>query len=351
MTTTGSAFINRTQYLAAREACRTQAADLFFATHFLPSKDRAAIMVIRAVLRQLVEIVDPHAKEHGKPCTNEEPDNHCTKRLAMGETATGGCESCGGESPERRRAVCAAVLDFLYSGQVSGKPELDGFSTIAAEYDLPREYFDRIVNGLSSFLETRRFATWNRLRLSITPFAESEAALAFLVLRAKPEPLTGTEAAQLSAWATALHFAARLPYTSTYWKQGRLILPLEDLIRHNLTESDLDALFTPQEQSNLSKVQLDNGQLAQCWSSLMKQQCERIRTLYHGGTGWLKSLPPSGNRAAAIFGDSIFAQLERFELSNFDPTVTLCTSHRVSLWSRLARIPTAMRLKRRNSKK
>jgi len=45
----------------------------------------------------------------------------------------------------------------------------------------------------------------------------------------------------------------------------------------------------------------------------MKHECDRVRTLHRGGAGWLKSLTPAGASAAAIFGDSIFARLERFE--------------------------------------
>lgn len=335
--------IDRTHYRAAREACRAQEPDAFFASHFLPARDRPAVMIARAVVRQIVEIVDPDAKAQASACTEESTDQRAKPRAenppgrAAGETASGGCAACGGgESPEQRRAVCAAVLDFLYSGQKTGKPELDGFHAVAAAYGLPREYFDRIANGLSAFLTTRRFATWNRLRQTVAVFAEAEAALAFSVLRASRDPLTGTAAAQLSAWATALNIAARLPHVGTYWKRGRLVLPLEDLVKHGLAEGGIDGVLRCNEDRRLVEPRLDPR-----WVALMKHECDRVRTLHRGGAGWLQSLTPAGARAAAVFSDGIFARLERFEESGFAPA-RIASDPRASLWSRLARVPRAM---------
>ena len=141
-----------------------------------------AAYCLAAVGRQIVEIAVPGVAggERDKP----------TGRSAGGATEVSdaadvdaGCACCeGGESGEQRRAVCMAVLDHLYSGQPTGKPELDGFSQIAEQFALPRELWDRLVEGLIERSAVRRYATWGRLRDHLERTAGTAGRLAVRVL-------------------------------------------------------------------------------------------------------------------------------------------------------------------------
>jgi phytoene/squalene synthetase len=328
--------IDRAHYRAAREACRSLAPGLFFASHFLPRRQRHALYVLAAVVRQLEEIIDPGTKTQAEGCPGDEAA--CVEGVVTGTCATGGnaaaggCATCGGESPQQRRAVCAAVLDFLYSGQKTGKPELDGFLAVVTPCAIARESFDAIADGLSDFLTTRRFATWNRLRQTVGQSAGAEAALALAVLRRDAGPLPDTAAAQMSAWATSLRLASLLPAVGAYWKQGRLILPLEDLVKHGLSERDLDAMTNAPRNA---PGPADDPR----WVALMRFECDRLRTLHRGGAGWLTALTPAGARAAAIFGRSVLRRLDHFEAGGFDSS---STQPPPTLWSRLRHLPAAV---------
>src|SRR6185295_8772142 len=92
---------DRAAYTAARAMCRRAARELFFASHFLAREQRHALYVIHAVLGQLHEIVH-------HPGTAEQP----------------------AETFEQKRAVCGSVLEHLWAGEATGKPELDGFHAV-----------------------------------------------------------------------------------------------------------------------------------------------------------------------------------------------------------------------------
>ena len=70
--------IDPRRYRAARDLCRAEAPDLFFAACFLPKRLRHDVHVMRAVSAVLVQIVDP-------------PPNVTPQTVTEGR----GCAACG----------------------------------------------------------------------------------------------------------------------------------------------------------------------------------------------------------------------------------------------------------------
>lgn len=310
------------QRRAGRDACRAASADLFFAAHFLPRIQRQAIYTLAAVGRQLRDILDP-CPGGGAPQAGE---SACS--------GVGGCATCaGGETPQQRRAVCAAVLDFLYSGQQTGKPELDGFVIVARHWDIPRALFDQWADGLATLAELKLYATWSRLRSVCNQAAGTAGLIAFRALRNEPRQPPAELEPLVQSWAAAMQLAAMLSELGREVQRGRLALPLDDLVKFGLDRSEVTAMAQAGTAGGDGR-----------WRALMAFEIARVRSLYRGGAGCLRWLPPPARRAAAILGETYLGRLAILERRGGDPFGRPIPA---TLWSRLARLPAAMQMARR----
>lgn len=262
----------RTRYRAARDHCRRTAPTLLLACGFLPKPRRHDVFTVWAVLHQLLDIM------------------HCEG---------------GGESIEQRRDVCMSVLDYLFAGEVTGKGELDGFADCAARHQLPRRTFDDYVQGVAAQLAVKRYPTWKRLREHLDATAGGAAQLAVAALSGGA--LDETARSQAIAWGTALQLVQMLHEVASVWAQGRLVVPLDDLVACGLSEASI------KQWCQAGRAD-DDG-----WRRLVDRVDQRAHNLYQGGVRCFKGLDAPAARACAVMGESVMARLDALKRATANP--------------------------------
>jgi 15-cis-phytoene synthase len=126
----------------------------------------------------------------------------------------------------------------------AGKPETDLGRDLAEalfEFPIPRSCFEEIVAGCRMDLTTRRYATWADLRLYCERVA-SAVGLASIEIFGYRNPKTREYAVELGV---ALQLTNILRDVAADALRGRLYLPLEDLARFGVNESELFRPSTP----------------------------------------------------------------------------------------------------------
>lgn len=240
---------------AAAATCRDQSPQLFLAAHLLPRALRADALTLRAVLHQLHTIMFTDDDE-------------------------GGC--CQGQ-PAGPFSVCHAVLDHLWTGEPTGKDELNGFAALQQQYDLPRERFDRIINGWQGFSKVPRIATWSRFR---ELHDRANAPMIDLLLSLLGEQLEDTSRLQVESIALAMSVAHVLNDIGHALKRGVVPLPLDDLVRFGIHDHQL---------INFANQQLPGDQR---WCALVDHEVNRALTLLHGGAKATAAINHAATRRA-----------------------------------------------------
>jgi 15-cis-phytoene synthase len=315
-------------YRVARQWCRQRVPDLFFASHFLDRGRRRAAYHLFAVYQQLHEILaEPTACTDAQSCELDAAASGC----ATPEACASGC-AAGAESPGVRRSVCSAVLEHLYAGQPTGRPELDGFAAAAQAYGLSRDRFETLCDGLAAEAGVKRYATWQRLHEDLNRSAGSAAMLVWQVLTGPGKADSGaTVEHQVIAAGVAMRMGVVLCRVPLDWRAGRLLLPLYDLVKFGLSERDV-AQFT----------EAGGCQADVRWSELMAFQIERVRNLYRGAARSLTELHDDGARRAAAATAAMFSSMmDRLEQADGDPFAAQIHN---SNWNRLTSMPRAFRL-------
>jgi len=304
--------IDPAHYRAARDACRSGAPDLFFASYFMPKHTRHAVFSLVAVYLQLADILKPQA-----PLSNDPPPD----------------DTCSSETPQQKREVCAAILEHLYQGKPTGKPELDSFYQIVSSYNLPRQHFESLADGIMQEATIPRYATWTRLRKQLDQTAGTAALIASGVPRtqgANPA-LNKTAIHQARAWAVGMRMVSILRQVDDDWQHGRLMLPQEDLNRFGLSENDIARFHDRHTTAHDPR-----------WTQLMKFQIGRVKSLLRGGSRCLHTAYSHKTpRAAAVLSAMYWGLLDDFERRGADPFAPLPEA---TMWDRLRYLPKALRL-------
>ncbi len=234
-----------------------------------------------------------------------------------------------------RRNVCVAVIDHLYSGLDTGKPELDAFLEVRAACDLPRGLFERWIDASALERTLPRCATWKKLNDLLGDSAGSAAMLAAAALMPDAgggaAALSDTLTGQVQAFAAAIGLIGVIENIGADWKRGRLLLPLDDLVKFGLSERDV---------ATFAEAGTTRGD--ERWQKLMRFEADRVRNLFRGGSRALSVLADDGcRRAAAVLGVIAMNRFERLLQKDGDPFQTRMTT---STWRRLACMPRAARL-------
>lgn len=343
--TTG--LLSKEQSLAARALCRRVDAEVHFASHFLPAERRGELYAVAALVEQLRDILTPGitpgvapgsapgSAPGTTPCTDASASaSACASdptKAPESCTSAGpsGCSTCGGETPEQRRHVCSMVLEFLYGGEKTGKPELDGFHAVAQARGLRRDLFESCADGLTTLIHTKRIPTWKRQREAMDRAAGSLGVVALLLAGSGDEVVASVEP-QVRAWGVGIYLARSLPRAGAVLLAGRVPVPLDDVFKAGLSEADLHDMAQRGTHGDDPR-----------WAALMQGQCERAASLMSGGEASLPRVGGAFARAAAVLG-----QIERGRLDDFAKRGYPIMPHETSrgLWSRLSKLPRAMRV-------
>jgi phytoene/squalene synthetase len=279
------------QYRAARDHARQTMPDVLFAAQLLPRDARFAMLTAAAVVRQLYDIMAHEAE----------------------------CES---ESVEQRQGVCLSVLDHLYAGEPTGRAEMDGFAQAAQRYQWRRADFVQLIDALADMQNLRRIATWAKLRSIAARAYGPIARLAYRAAGAEPSDQ------RIDAWAAAMFLIDVIERVGPDWRQGRLLLPLDDLVKCKLTERDIARFVDAATAAGDAR-----------WRDLIELQSQRIANLCRGGATALTSLDPPMRRAWVMYGALRRTRFERLRScggADFNQPV------RMNLAGRLAAVPRAI---------
>jgi squalene synthase HpnC len=127
-------------------------------------------------------------------------------------------------------------LDRAYAGRAE-HPLLQRVSTLVRDLSLPREPFQRLIEANRRDQEVARYASWEELAHYCTLSANPVGVLVLHVFGvATPERVAWSDAV-----CTGLQLAEHWQDVGEDFRRGRIYLPLEDMERFGVTETDVEA--------------------------------------------------------------------------------------------------------------
>ena len=188
-------------------------------------------------------------------------------------------------------------LARCYAGQTPQTPQGAGLQPFIARFDLPREAFDDVIDGVAMDLSTTRYQTFDDLYEYCRRVA---AAVGLICIR-----IFGCRGQRAPEYAVALGVALQLTNilrdVSDDLKRGRVYLPLDDLARAGCRVEDLCA-----------------GRVTEPVKRLLEFECRRAREFYDKA---VDARPPEDRSrlvAAEIMRAVYFETLQRIEQSGYD---------------------------------
>jgi phytoene/squalene synthetase len=347
--------VDKAAYRGARKICKACAPDLFFGLNQLPRIERYSSLIIHALFAQLAEIMGPVQadKETGSPdCdspeTCEESEACALASVCQSEKVCAGegagedevtnCDKgdacCEGESVAQRLDVCTSVLDHLFSDQPTGKPELDALTMVREAYGLPRSLFDDVVQGMATQRERARYQTWADL---LDTLQQTSGAAAMLIARVnlgqvKSQAVLGDDDNEknIRTWGVALQLIDVICNVGDDVRAGRVMLPLEALAKHDLTESEVKAFAVSR-----------SGESDPRWKAMLADFGQRVAGMMGDAVSAMELLSNSSSRRALAGATlSYWQRLVRVaegEVDVFDEPVKLSSWSRFRLLPRMAR--------------
>jgi len=287
--------------------CREHAGNIYMASFFLPRRKRLAVQAAGACVHMLEEALD-----------------------VSSTTAAGGGCAPGGEL-EARVAMVRERLDRMYAGEIC-LPEIGGraedavvaaMSGAMARYQIPKEWFLDLVEGMRLRATKLRWATWKSLESYLRGRGGSAASIISAILG-----VTRSEAQEKAVeMGMAIELTRILRDLKRDAARSRILLPLEDLIRFKYSEKDLL-----------------RGVVNERWTDLMKFEIGRARELYRNAAEGIVWIGGDGSRLAAasmtVLYSGILRSIERRGYDVFGGEIKLTAAQRargvVDAW-RLAR--------------
>src|SRR3954452_16398400 len=312
-------------FRAARDECRRHGKDFYFASAFLPRGKRDAAHAVYAFCRMIREAID---------APGEADDDAGASALRHRPLSSTGASACCSSHPlDQRVALLRERLDHLYAGSLDlpapwsrSVPHhvLHAFGLAARRYQIPRQSFIDIAEGVRRDLIVRRYATWASLERQCRQSGGAAASAIACVLG-----ITNSDAVEHAVTlGAAMAFTRILTSLKDDSAGGRVYLPLEDLASFRYSERDLAA-----------------GVLNDNFRRLMRFQVARARRLYHEAAEGLCWVAGDGSRLAAATVVALSSGvLDAIERQGYD---VFTRSPRLAAAQKFRRLPLAWRLARR----
>lgn len=190
-----------------------------------------------------------------------------------------------------------AELARCYNGEPPATTQGRGLQPFVRDFDLPRQAFEDVIDGVAMDLDTTRYATFDDLLLYCRRVA---SAVGLICIR-----IFGCSGARACEYALNLGVALQLTNILRDVKgdlgRGRVYLPAEDLAACGCTVDDLAA-----------------GVLTEPARKAIEFECRRARDYYARANA---ALPPEDRRrlvAAEIMRAVYFETLSRIERNGYD---------------------------------
>jgi phytoene synthase len=298
-------------FAVVRILCRRSAKDFYYSSVFLPRFKRDAACAVYAFVRLINEALrQPEGEDNASTCCSASP---LDQRLEVMRALIRDIDADRMELP---------LPEFRSQGQ----HVLHAVAQTIRRYEIPPEYFLAIAEGCRTDLTTRRYATWKSLEAHCDHTAGVAARIIGCVFGLRHSD-AGQQLVQLG---NAMRLTSILRDVQTDFRQARIYLPLEDMVRFGYSERDL-----------ARSVVNEN------FRELMRFQIARARQLYREGSAGLCWLADDGSRLTAatiaVIHSGILRSIER---QNHD-VLTRRIVHLVP--DKLRRLPNAWKLARRTA--
>jgi phytoene synthase len=184
-----------------------------------------------------------------------------------------------------------------------------------ARYDIPRQYADQLLAGVSRDLTQTRYQTFAELADYCYAVASTVGLMTMHIVG-----YSGKEAIPYAVkLGVALQLTNILRDVAEDWQNGRLYLPQEELAAFDLIETDIA-----------------NGRVDDRWRVFMRFQIGRARQLYAEALPGIGMLGRSGRFAIGAAAELYQGILDEIEANDYD--VFSQRAH-VSDWDKLTRLP------------
>ena len=189
-----------------------------------------------------------------------------------------------------------AELDRCFGDEPAQTMQGRSLKPAVRRFDLPREPFDDLLDGVAMDLGTRRYQTFEELHEYCLRVASAVGLICIEIF--------GYRNADTREYAIALGVALQLTNivrdVPTDLRTGRIYLPTEDLQRFGCTDDDLRAGLSDPVRA------------------LLEFECERARSFYAKARAALPTEDARRLVAAEIMGAIYRAILERIEQRGYD---------------------------------
>ncbi|HEV8606668.1 MAG TPA: phytoene/squalene synthase family protein [Tepidisphaeraceae bacterium] len=289
--------------------CREQARNVYLASFFLPARKRVAVQAVGAFVHMLEEALDVE----GRPGAME-----------------GACAS--GSDLEGRVGLVSERLASMYGGEIC-PPSVGGEASQAVihvvagaigRYQIPKEWFLELVEGLKTAATALRFATWAALERYLRRRGGSVGLILSAMLG-----LTDSDGQERAVeLGMAVELTRILRDLKRDGERNRIFLPLEDLIRFRYGEKELRGSLVNER-----------------FRELMRFEVERARGLYRSGAAGICWVGGDGSRLAAATMAVLYGGLLRgMERRGYD---VFGGEMKLNAGQRMRRMVDAWRLARR----
>jgi phytoene synthase len=329
-------------FAAAAAIVRRADRDAFLAGYFLPKHKRNAVFAVLAFCQMIREaIASPETTLENARGMREHPAVVSPQHVAA--ISGGAASACGcGTEVDERVAMFRDRLAEIYEGRVelpaiASRSEqqhaIEALGQVVHEYRVPRQLFLDLAEGLRADQCVRRYATWNSLQKHLYGTAGVVGVIVSGVLG-----VTHSDAAApASALGNAIRLTRILHNLREDVSRGQIYLPLENMVRHRVTEQELIA--------HASRRATGSGCTATGVLDLVKHEVGRARELLRSSAERIPWLADDGSRlAASAIIIRAAGELDAIEAAGFDVftvTPTLTRSQK------LRRLPAVWRLARR----
>lgn len=243
--------------------------NFYYSFLVLPSEKRRAIVAVWDFCRAVDDAVD-----EAPALAEADGEAGARAQLARWRTELGAC----------------------YGSGAPGTPQGAGLVPFIRRFSLPRDAFERVIDGVAMDLERSRYETFDDLREYCLRVASAVGLLCIEIFGYSDER-TRQYAVDLGI---ALQLTNIVRDVGTDLARGRIYLPLEDLARFGCTEDDLRA-----------------GIVSDRVRALLEFECGRARSFYEKAE---RELPHADRRrmvAARIMAGIYHAILDRIERSDY----------------------------------
>lgn len=250
----------------------------------LPARKRRAIIAVWDFCRAVDDAVDEAADSQGDGAGEREG------AVPVGAAA--------------ELSLWRAELEACYAGNAgagaSGGPKTTQGQTLQPyirEFNLPRVPFEDLINGVAMDLEHARYPTFEALADYCRRVA-STVGLICIEIFGYRDPASRTYAVNLGI---ALQLTNIIRDVAVDLRQGRVYLPVEDLVRFGVTEEALK-----------------QGRVTQPIRDLLRFECQRAREYYDRAAADMPQVDARSLVAAEIMGGIYFEILRRIKGAGYD---------------------------------